>query len=430
MEMMKTNDITSMNWKLTKKKLSEVKPYDKNPRQMTKKGMEDLHKSIDKFGLAEPIVINTDGIIVGGHARFLVLKERGAKEFDCYIPDRKLSDKEVQELNVRLNKNIAGEFDFDILANEFELTDLLEWGFEEKELDLSLWNDKTDEQLDDAPEPQKEAISKTGDLFLLDGKHRVLCGDSTKKEDVEKLMDGKKATLIVTSPPYYNQRTYSFFKTFEEYNHFIEQIILNVISVMNEESALVWNIGDQCASKETKDIPAYHSLMFESMGLKYRDKIIWKKSGAVFDIPRSMHIEKGKYFPALGHESILVYTKKHPSFEIIDKQKVREWQINVWEFRQVRTNKESDNEGHPAQFPIEFPLRSITCYTKRHQNVYEPFGGSGTTLIATDELNRINFTMEIDPIYIDVILKRYHNLYPDKTIECSNRKFDFGKLYA
>ena len=125
-----------MKWKLVKKKLSEVKPYSKNPRQMTKKGMEDLHKSSDKFGLAEPIVINTDGVVIGGHARLLALKEKGTKEFDCYIPDRKLTEKELQELNVRLNKNIAGEFDFDILANEFEFEDLLEWGFDKIELGM------------------------------------------------------------------------------------------------------------------------------------------------------------------------------------------------------------------------------------------------------------------------------------------------------
>ena len=164
--------------------------------------MADLHKSIDKFGLAEPIVINTDGVVIGGHARLLALKEKGTKEFDCYIPDRKLTEKELQELNVRLNKNIAGEFDFDILANEFELTDLLDWGFEEKELDLSLWNDTPEEKLDEVPEPQKEAISKLGDLFELNGKHRVLCGDSTKEGDVGALMGEIRADMVFTDPPY------------------------------------------------------------------------------------------------------------------------------------------------------------------------------------------------------------------------------------
>ncbi|MBU0959795.1 MAG: ParB N-terminal domain-containing protein, partial [Nanoarchaeota archaeon] len=112
------------------------KPYEFNPRNITEKGLKDLKQSIENFGLAEPIVINTTNIIIGGHARYFVLKERGDKECDCYMPSRKLNDKEVKELNIRLNKNIAGIFDFDILANNFELPDLLECGFTENELGL------------------------------------------------------------------------------------------------------------------------------------------------------------------------------------------------------------------------------------------------------------------------------------------------------
>ena len=118
-----------MNWRLAEKKLDEIKVFDKNPRRITEKGLKDLKTSIDKFGLAEPIVLNTDGTIIGGHARYYALKEQGKDVADCYIPDRRLKAKEVKELNIRLNKNIAGEWDFDILAGEFEVDDLLDWGF-------------------------------------------------------------------------------------------------------------------------------------------------------------------------------------------------------------------------------------------------------------------------------------------------------------
>lgn len=124
----------SIVWKIVTKKLSELKLYEKNPRTITEQGLKDLKKSIDKFGLAEPIIINTDNTIIGGHARYLTIKANKVKECQCYIPNRKLNDKEVEELNVRLNKNVAGFFDFDILANQFEMDDLLEWGFTEKEL--------------------------------------------------------------------------------------------------------------------------------------------------------------------------------------------------------------------------------------------------------------------------------------------------------
>ena len=121
-------------WKLENKKVSELKEFAKNPRRLTEKGLKDLESSIKKFGIAEPIVVNADNMIVGGHGRKRVLEKLKIEQVDCYVPNRLLDDKEVDELCVRLNKNIAGEFDFDILANEFEMDDLLEWGFEEFEL--------------------------------------------------------------------------------------------------------------------------------------------------------------------------------------------------------------------------------------------------------------------------------------------------------
>lgn len=123
-----------MNWTLKKIKVSELKEYKSNPRALTKKGLTDLENSINKFGIAEPPVLNTDLTIIGGHARKKTFQKLGIKEVNCYIPERELTEQEVKELNIRLNKNIAGEWDFDILANEFEIPELIEWGFEENEL--------------------------------------------------------------------------------------------------------------------------------------------------------------------------------------------------------------------------------------------------------------------------------------------------------
>ena len=127
---------SKITWKTVRRKLSELKPYEKNPRDLTEQGLKDLDKSISKFGLAEPIVINTDNVICGGHGRYVTLKQQGVKECDCYMPSRKLSPKEFEELNIRLNKNQAGVFNFDILANEFEMDDLIEWGFDKIELGM------------------------------------------------------------------------------------------------------------------------------------------------------------------------------------------------------------------------------------------------------------------------------------------------------
>jgi ParB-like nuclease domain len=125
-----------IKWTVESRKLSELKAYEKNPRRITEKGLSDLIKSLELFGLAEPIVINRDDTIVGGHARVQALKRVKGKaaKVEVYVPDRLLDEKEVQELCVRLNKNVAGQFDFEMLGNEYDPRDLVAWGFSEEEL--------------------------------------------------------------------------------------------------------------------------------------------------------------------------------------------------------------------------------------------------------------------------------------------------------
>lgn len=133
-----------IEWHIESRKLSELKEWDRNPRILKEKGLEDLKASIDKFGLAEPIIINTDNQIIGGHARFKVLQGNGDKQCDCYVPNRTLTDKEVEELNIRLNANIAGEFNFDILANEWDVELLANWGMDGLETGWKVETDNTD----------------------------------------------------------------------------------------------------------------------------------------------------------------------------------------------------------------------------------------------------------------------------------------------
>ena len=142
-----------ISWSLVKKNISELKPYEFNPREITEKGLKDLRKSIDKFGLAEPIIVNKDNIIIGGHARYFVLKEKGIKVVECYEPNRLLNENEYKELNIRLNKNIAGKFDFDILANHFDVDELLDWGFEDYEFGIN-----TDDVIEDEKDRYTDKI--------------------------------------------------------------------------------------------------------------------------------------------------------------------------------------------------------------------------------------------------------------------------------
>jgi len=124
-----------MKWSLEKRKTKDLFEYAKNARVLTKEQGAHLHDSIDRFGQCEPIVINTDNVIVGGHQRLRTMRKMGYKEVDVYVPDKPLSEKEVEELNIRLNKN-TGEWDWDVLGNAWELDDLLDWGFTEKDLHI------------------------------------------------------------------------------------------------------------------------------------------------------------------------------------------------------------------------------------------------------------------------------------------------------
>ena len=177
-----------LQWKNETRKVSDLKFAEYNPRQMTEKQAEDLKASIDKFELVDPIVINLNNTIIGGHMRLRILKEKNVEDVDVRVPDRQLSLEEERELNVRLNKNL-GEWNFDLLA-DFDLDKLKEIGFSSDELD-KIMSFSPDEKDDDVPEIPEEPKSKLGEIYQL-GNHRIMCGDSTKIEDVEKIIQRNK----------------------------------------------------------------------------------------------------------------------------------------------------------------------------------------------------------------------------------------------
>jgi len=131
--------LTAPTWKMERRTLASLRPFEHNPRRIMEKPLADLTKSISKFGLAEPLVIQPCGLLIGGHARYQVLLAQGVKEADCYVPDRALSQKDMIELNIRLNKNQAGEWDFDLLSGlpDIDVADLVEFGFQEWELGIA-----------------------------------------------------------------------------------------------------------------------------------------------------------------------------------------------------------------------------------------------------------------------------------------------------
>ncbi len=198
----------NITWRNEKRKIKDLVPYSANPRQITQQQALDLKASLERFGVVAPIIVNTDNTIIGGHQRTKILEALINADpdylVDVRIPDREMTDEEVRELNIRLNKNVA-EWDFDVLANNFNMDELFNWGFDKSELDMDLWftdpQEDPEVQISQAAELREALGVETGQMWQL-GNHRLICGDCTDPKVIERLMQGEKAACMWTDPPY------------------------------------------------------------------------------------------------------------------------------------------------------------------------------------------------------------------------------------
>jgi len=366
-------------------KSSKLKPATYNPRQISTKQYKDLSKSIATFGLVDPIIVNKDYTVIGGHQRLKVLNEMHTDTIPCVVLD--LSKEKERELNVRLNKN-TGDFDIDILANEFDIDELVDWGF--KHIDLGLNIDKiTEGNTEDDHIPEvKESRVKLGDVWQL-GKHRLMCGDSTKESDVKKLMNGEKADMVFTDPPYgisysSNMRTKTEkFKELKNDNIFLNKWI-PLINKFSNGFVYVWT--------SWKVLDTWLD-MCKEIG-KLSNMIIWfKGGGGIGDLKKTF---------ASDYEIALVYNRDN---EITGKRLGSVWEIG----------KDSNSSyKHPTQKPVELSEIAIKNTSIKNNIVLDLFLGSGSTLIACEKTNRICYGMELDTKYCDVIIERWEQFTGQK----------------
>ena len=383
-----------ITWVSEKRKVSDLIPATYNPRQMTEKQAKDLTTSLERFNLADPIVINTDNTIIGGHQRIAIYKLHGKNdvEIDVRIPSRKLTPEEEKELNIRLNKNL-GEWDYDALAN-FDEDLLKDVGFDSKELDKIFQLDTKPED-DDVPE-QRTTDIKLGDMFQL-GEHRLLCGDSTTEANVERLMGGLKADMVFTDPPYgvgYEGGSSNEKKREKLQGDETADLYLPTLQIVNEftndsASVYLWFAGMEMLAVIQAVIQA---------DFQVRNLLIWHKLKA--------------HYGSLSAQ----YKQKHEPFLYLHKKgKSPKWygdttQVTVWEVEQSHKN-----EYHPTQKPVELATKAITNSSARDNIVLDLFGGSGSTLIACEKLNRKCRMMEIDPLYVQTIIDRWEKFSGKKS---------------
>lgn len=396
--------------------LSELKLNPSNPRFIKDDKFASLCKSLKDFpGMMElrPIITDKHNVILGGNMRYRALMELQYKEIPRswvkQVGD--LSKQQVREFIIK--DNLAfGEWDFDLLANNYTITELIDMGMDESLLDVNLWNPEiTDEELDAVPEPQKDPISKLGDIFLIDGKHRVMCGDSTIKADVGALMAGKRADMVFTDPPYnvdYEGKTKDKLKIANDkkkddvFRGFLFLAFSAIADILKSGGAIY-----VCHA----DSEGYNFRgAFLDAGFLLKQCLIWNKNSLVM----------GRQDYHWKHEPILYGWREGGSHCFYGDRK----QTTVWDLDRPNRNAE-----HPTKKPVELIVKAITNSSKSEDIIEDSFLGSGSTLIASQQTNRICYGMELDPIYIDVILRRYKNLYPEAKFECLNRKFNFNKLF-
>lgn len=380
---------------IEKKQVTDLLPAEYNPRKELKSGdseYEKLKRSLEQFGYVEPVIWNkTTGRVVGGHQRLRVMKDMGLTEVECVVVE--LPEDKEKALNIALNK-ISGEWDKDKLAlliSDLQGTDfdVSLTGFEPAEID-DLFKDTLkdgvkDDNFNVEEELQKPTFSKTGDLWML-GRHRLVCGDSTKPETFELLMNGIKANLTITDPPYnvnYEGSAGKIKNDNMENNAFYEFLLA---AFRNTEAVMADDASIYVFHADTEGLNFRKA--FSDAGFYLSGTCIWKKQSLVL----------GRSPYQWQHEPVLFGWKKKGKHQWYTGRK----ESTIWEF-----DKPKKNGDHPTMKPIPLLAYPIMNSSMSNTVVLDPFGGSGSTLIACEQTDRICCTVELDEKFCDVIVKRY-----------------------
>ena len=379
-------------------------PADYNPRKDLKPGdpeYEKLKHSFAEFGYVEPVIWNkTTGHVVGGHQRLKVLIDTGVTEVECVIVE--MSEEKEKALNVALNK-ISGEWDKDklsLLIADLQGADfdVSLTGFDASEID-ALFKDAQrdgvhDDDFDVDAALKEPAITKIGDLWLL-GKHRLVCGDSTKRDVFDLLMDGGQANLVVTDPPYNVNYKGNAGKIKNDNMADAAFYDFLLASFQNMEACMANEASIYVFHADTEGLNFRRA--FSDAGFYLSGTCIWKKQSLVL----------GRSPYQWRHEPVLFGWKKKGRHEWYADRK----QTTIWEF-----DKPKQNTDHPTMKPVELLAYPILNSSMANCVVLDPFGGSGSTLIACEQTDRACRMIELDEKYCDVIVRRFHQNYPNQPI--------------
>lgn len=428
-----------MKEQIVYKKVSELKLNTKNPRK-NDDAVDTVAKSIQEFGFKNPLIIDKNGVVWCGNTRLKASKKLGLEEVPCIVADD-LTEEQIRKLALIDNKSSEiAEWDFDLLKNELAELDLsefeLDWGVTEDVNEKEVEEDDFD--VDNAiPEEPK---AKLGDIYQL-GEHRLMCGDSTKEEDVAKLMNRELADLVVTDPPYNvaivggshalspEERLLRGGKTIindkmgnEEFGEFLTKCF-NAMNINLKQGGVfyIWY-----ASAEHIN---FESALLQN-GLQTKEQLIWNKSSFTF----------GRADYHWKHEPCLYGWKEGASHYFTDDRTqstvIEDKGIDLKKLKKdemlkllqdiysdkvsttiINEDKPSRCDLHPTMKPIKLLARLIKNSSRINENVLDLFGGSGSTLIASEQLGRKCYMMELDPRYVDVIIQRWEDFTGKKAVK-------------
>lgn len=372
--------------------IGKLVPYVNNARTHSPEQINKLRSSLREFGFINPVIIDRDFGVIAGHGRILAAKEEGIKEVPCVFADH-LTEAQKKAYIIADNRMaMDAGWDEELLRVEIEALqaeafDLSLTGFDEKELS-DLFKDDADVQEDDFDvdaELEKPTFSKSGDVWTL-GRHRLVCGDSTKAETFDTLMQGRKANLVVTDPPYNvnYEGTAGKIKNDnladEKFYQFLFDAFSNIEKVMADDASIYVFHADTEGINFRK--------AFSDAGFYLSGCCIWKKPSLVL----------GRSPYQWQHEPCLYGWKKSGKHQWYADRK----QTTIWEFEKTKKNTD-----HPTMKPIPLLAYPIQNSSMSNTLILDPFGGSGSTLIACEQTDRDCYTIELDEKYCDVIVKRY-----------------------
>lgn len=366
------------------KKTSELIEYENNPRN-NEAAIDAVAKSIEEFGFKVPIVITKENVIIAGHTRLKASLKLGLATVPCIVADD-LTEGQIKAFRLADNKTAElASWDFTKLESELESIemDMSVFGFED--LESKVPDNATDDDFDPSEELTETPYTKKDDIYLL-GNHRVMCGDATIKDSVDKLIQDEKVDLTFTDPPYnvdYEGTAGKIMNDKMEDNTFylfLFQAFKNMFDHTKPGGAIY------VCHADTEGIN--FRTAFKNSGFKLAECLVWVKNALVL----------GRQDYHWRHEPILYGWKEGAAHYFIDDRT----QDTIWEY-----NKPKRNEEHPTMKPLELCGRAIANSSRVGETVLDLFGGSGSTLIASDQLQRKARLMELDERFVDVIVKRY-----------------------